>query len=57
MSIIGNMKVIMTTPLAQRDVVRVDSPDIGRGMSDAHRVRPLVPPGDWAGAPDPGLTG
>jgi hypothetical protein len=45
MSITGNMEAIMATPRAQRDVVRVDSPDIGRGMSDAHRVRPLVPPG------------
>ena len=44
----------MTIPLAQRDMARVDSPDIGRGMSDAHRVRLLVPPSDWA-ATDPFL--
>ena len=36
MSIRGNMEVMMTTPLAQRDVARVDSPDIGRGMSDGY---------------------
>jgi uncharacterized protein involved in exopolysaccharide biosynthesis len=36
-------EIIMTTTLAQRDVARVDSPEFGRGMSDAHWVRPLVP--------------
>ena len=36
MSIIGNMEVMMTTPRAQRDVARVDCPDIGRGMSDGY---------------------
>jgi quercetin 2,3-dioxygenase len=44
----------MTTHQQQRDVARVDRPKIGRGMSDAHRVRALVPPGDWAGS-DPFL--
>jgi len=44
----------MTTHQPRRDVERVDRPKIGRGMSDAHRVRPLVPPGDWAGS-DPFL--
>lgn len=44
----------MTTTTRQRDVTRVDSPEFGRGMADAHRVRPLVPPGDWA-ASDPFL--
>jgi hypothetical protein len=28
------MEVMMTTPRAQCDVALVDSPDIGRGMSD-----------------------
>ena len=44
----------MATTTRQRDVTRVDSPEFGRGMTDAHRVRPLVPPGDWA-ASDPFL--
>lgn len=44
----------MKTPLAQRDVARVDAPGIRRGHADDHRVRPLVPPGDWA-ASDPFL--
>jgi hypothetical protein len=30
----GTMAVMMTTPRAPRDVVRVDGPDIGRSMSD-----------------------
>ena len=38
----------------RRDVDRVDSPEFGRGMTDAHRARPLVPPGEWA-ASDPFL--
>ncbi len=44
----------MTTTSTIRDVARIDTPEIGRGMSDAHRVRQLVPPGDWA-ATDPFL--
>jgi redox-sensitive bicupin YhaK (pirin superfamily) len=32
----------------------MDHPDIRRGMSDVHRVRLIVPPGDWAGS-DPFL--
>jgi redox-sensitive bicupin YhaK (pirin superfamily) len=44
----------MTSSLLQRDVARVDSPVIDRGMTDVHRVRPLVPPGNWA-ATDPFL--
>src|SRR4051794_10610214 len=40
--------------LVRREVVRIDSPPVVRGMSDAHRVRVLVPPGDWA-ASDPFL--
>lgn len=32
----------------QREVARIDSPSIGRGLSELHRVRPLIPPGDWA---------
>ena len=38
----------------QRDVARVDSPQVGRGMTDEHLVRPLVPPDDFA-ASDPFL--
>lgn len=34
--------------LLQREVARIDSPAVQRGMNDMHRVRPLVPPGDWA---------
>ena len=45
----------MNTSLSQRDVTRVDSPEIRRGMTDTHRVRPLVAPGDWAGT-DPFLA-
>ena len=33
---------------SQRDVARIATPSIARGMTDAHRVRPLVEPGDWA---------
>lgn len=44
----------MTAIPSRRDVARVDSPEIGRRLSDAHRVRPLIPPGDWA-ATDPFL--
>jgi len=40
--------------LVRREVVRIDSPPVVRGMSDAHRMRVLVPPGDWA-ASDPFL--
>jgi quercetin 2,3-dioxygenase len=32
----------------RREVIRVDSPAIGQGMTADHRARPLVPPGDWA---------
>ncbi|NNG22990.1 pirin family protein [Telluria aromaticivorans] len=38
----------------QRDVARIDRPEIQIGMSDKHRLRPLVPPGDWVGS-DPFL--
>jgi quercetin 2,3-dioxygenase len=44
----------MSTSRVQRDIARIDHPDIGRGMADTHRVRPLIPPGDWAGS-DPFL--
>lgn len=40
--------------LAGRDVARIDSPTIGRGMADNHKVRQLVPPGDHE-ATDPFL--
>ena len=43
-----NMESSMNTDLPQRDVVRVDTPQVQRGMSDVHRVRPLVVPGRWA---------
>ena len=39
---------------SRRDVARIESPPVERGMSDVHRVRPLVPPGNWA-ATDPFL--
>jgi hypothetical protein len=32
----------MTTPLAARDVARVDTPGIRGGFPDAQRVRPFV---------------
>jgi redox-sensitive bicupin YhaK (pirin superfamily) len=32
----------------QREVARIDSPPIGRGMSELHRNRPLIPFGNWA---------
>jgi redox-sensitive bicupin YhaK (pirin superfamily) len=38
----------MENKITKRDVARVDSPAVGRGMSEPHKVRPLVPPGDWA---------
>lgn len=44
----------MSMPQLQRDIARVDHPRIGRGMTDTHQVRPLIPPGDWAGS-DPFL--
>lgn len=43
-----------TTEIVSRRVVRVDSPDIGQGMTPDHRVRQLVPPVDFA-ASDPFL--
>jgi len=47
---------IRTKPggLVQRNVMRIDSPPVGRGRTDAHRARVLVPPGNWA-ASDPFL--
>lgn len=44
----------MESTLTQREVVRIDSPAIRRGYSDAHRARALVEPGNWA-ASDPFL--
>lgn len=44
----------MATTLTRREVARIDSSGIHRGLNDTHRVRPLVPPGDWA-ASDPFL--
>ena len=44
----------MSTTLVQCDAARIDSPPVVRGMTDAHRVRQLVPPGNWA-ATDPFL--
>jgi redox-sensitive bicupin YhaK (pirin superfamily) len=43
-----------TTIRVRRDMARIDHPEIRVGMSDIHRLRPLVPPGDWAGS-DPFL--
>jgi hypothetical protein len=34
--------------IVQREVARIDSPPIGRGLSASHSVRPLILPGDWA---------
>jgi quercetin 2,3-dioxygenase len=48
------MEISMSTSRVQRDIARIEHPAIGRGMADAHRVRPLIPPGDWAGS-DPFL--
>lgn len=42
------------TSVHRRDVARLDTPAIGRGMADAHRARPLVAPTDFA-ASDPFL--
>jgi quercetin 2,3-dioxygenase len=44
----------MNLYLVQRMVSRVDTPDTRPGHSEAHRVRPLVEPGNWAAA-DPFL--
>ncbi len=44
----------MTTGLSQRDVARIEAPPIRRGMSDAHRVRPLIASEQWT-ATDPFL--
>jgi redox-sensitive bicupin YhaK (pirin superfamily) len=38
----------MVDIVVQREVARIDSPPIGRGLSESHRVRPLIPPGNWA---------
>jgi len=43
-----------STTQVRRDIARIDHPEIMAGMSDAHRLRPLVPPGNWAGS-DPFL--
>ena len=32
----------------QREVARIDSPSIGRGLSEPHQNRPLIPGGNWA---------
>jgi redox-sensitive bicupin YhaK (pirin superfamily) len=44
----------MSETTRQRAVARVDSPAFGSGHADNHRVRPLMPPGDWK-AHDPFL--
>ncbi|RRD22381.1 pirin family protein [Brucellaceae bacterium VT-16-1752] len=44
----------MTNSLPQRDVARIDKPEIKRGITESHRVRPLVEPGDFT-ATDPFL--
>jgi redox-sensitive bicupin YhaK (pirin superfamily) len=43
-----------TTTQVRRNIARIDHPEIMAGMSDGHRLRPLVPPGNWAGS-DPFL--
>ena len=35
------------TTVVQREVARIVSPPIGRGLTGAHRSRPLISPGDW----------
>lgn len=42
------------TTQVRRDIARIDHPEIQVGMSAIHRLRPLVPPGDWTGS-DPFL--
>ncbi len=44
----------MATDLAQREVAHIEAPAIRRGISDAHRVRPLIASERWA-ATDPFL--
>jgi hypothetical protein len=44
----------MADELTRRDVARIESPQVTRGMKDSHWVRPLAPPGDFA-ASDPFL--
>lgn len=44
----------MNQSLHQREVARIDSPSIGPGMPDKHKVRQLVPPADFT-ATDPFL--
>lgn len=44
----------MTKMMSQRKVARIDTPSIGPGMSDKHKVRQLVPPTDFV-ATDPFL--
>jgi redox-sensitive bicupin YhaK (pirin superfamily) len=38
----------MVDTLVQRQVARIDSPPISRRFWGLHRIRPLIPPGDWA---------
>ncbi|MBJ7485134.1 pirin family protein [Brevundimonas sp.] len=44
----------MTNALPQREVARINIPQVERGYTDSHKVRRLMPPGDWA-ATDPFL--
>lgn len=44
----------MTKSLADRQVAHINRPAVERGYTDEHRVRRLMPPGDWA-ATDPFL--
>jgi hypothetical protein len=38
----------MTDIAVQREVARIDSPPIGRGLSESHRDRQRIPFGIWA---------
>lgn len=44
----------MKTVSLGREVARIDRPQVQRGMAPAHRLRPLIEPGNWA-ATDPFL--
>jgi redox-sensitive bicupin YhaK (pirin superfamily) len=37
----------MSAALTQRSASRIDHPDFSQGLNGTHRVRPLMPPGDW----------
>jgi len=45
----------MKDSILQRSVARIDHPNVQQGMTDQHRVRPLVPPGSDPKTVDPFL--